>query len=219
MTLPVANNIPELDFNYEGLNRHSYLCSFMPDPLNSKGNDRQIRKWLLHTFVTSSRHYSKIRELVVLQNNADQAEDGGVIFHILDLSEQIEGCLSATYRVYMAIRRMSNENTSFKDLLNNQNTAFDKLKNIRNQFEHMHSQIVLGEIGRGPILISLSDFGQVIRFRKLQLEVSSLHDLIKGLYFVIADLYPSFDVKSKPEAGGPVKLSITGNISVTKKNG
>jgi hypothetical protein len=209
MTLPITENIPELDFNFEGLKRHSFLCIFLPESSLSD-DERKLRTWLLHTLVVSARHYTKARQLVLLQNNANQARDGGAIFYVLDLSEEIEGCISATYRACMAIRRMSN--TNFGAFFTQQNNAIEVLGKIRNQFEHMHSQIVSGEIGNGPITITISNYGQIIQFRNLKLKTVALFNLIKDLYVAIASLYPNFDVNSRPESGGPMKLIVTANI-------
>lgn len=217
MSLPTSENIPELNFNFEGLKRHSFLCIFLPEKSLSK-DELRLRSWLLHTIVTSARHYSKARELVILQDKAVSSQDGGVIFYILDLSEQIEGCVAATYRACMAINRMSQHNESLKNFIKQHSTTLDKLGKIRNQFEHMHSQIVSSEIGNGPISISLSESGRFIKFRRLQMETIALHALIKDLCATVAGLYPGFDINSKPEAGGPVKLTMTATISVVEKN-
>lgn len=215
MTIPNARNIPELDFNFEGLKRHSYLCMLIPD-VSLSDSERKLRSWLLHTLVTSARQYIKTRELVVLQNNTNQTRDGGVVFYIFDLSEQLEGCISATYRVCMAIKRMSNSPKNVEEFLGRHSETLGKLAKIRNQYEHMHSQIVTGEVGCGPISIILSDSGNKIKFRKVQLEVVSLYNLLKELYEVISSMYPQFDPNSKPEKGGPAKLSVTMD-KVTKK--
>jgi hypothetical protein len=217
MSLPTSENIPELNFNFEGLKRHSFLCIFLPEKILSK-DDVRLRSWLLHTIVTSARHYSKARELIILQDKAISSQDGGTIFYILDLSEQIEGCITATYRACMAINRMSQNNELLRNFIEQHSTAIDKLGKIRNQFEHMHSQIVSGEIGSGPISITLSDSGKFIKFRRLQMETVALYALIKDLCATVAGLYPGFDINSKPEAGGPVKLTMTATISVVEKN-
>lgn len=215
--LPNAKNIPDLIGNIEGLKRHSFLCVFLPEPSLSP-DDRKLRAWLLHTVASASRHYSKARELVVLQNNSDQTRDGGAIFHILDVSEQIEDCITTTYRACMAIRRLSNLPEALLFAANYQKSLED-LRSIRNQFDHMHTQITSGEVGNGPISISFSNEGKSIQFRRLSMETADLRDLIDGAYKVVASLYPSFNVNSPKEAGGPMKLSISASITATDANG
>ncbi len=217
MTLPIAENIPKLDFNFEGLKRHSYFGMFLSEDSLSKEKSK-LRAWLLHTLIKSARHYSKARELVSLQNNTDQVRDGGVIFYVFDLSEQIEDCISTTYRICMAVKKMNSENLESNNFCLNNDATIQKLGKIRNQFEHMHDQIVSGETGRGPIFITLSDSGRMIKFRKVKLETTSLYSLIKGLYIIIAGLYPQFDVNSKPEAGGLTKLSVSVSVSLVNKS-
>ncbi len=105
-TLPRTENIPALSINIEGLKRHSVLCVFVPEPELS-ADELKLRGWLLHTMLTAARHYNKFRELVSKQESVDQARDGGAIFYLLDVSEQIEGCASALHRVCMAAKRMT----------------------------------------------------------------------------------------------------------------
>lgn len=212
MSLPNADNIPELYFNFEGLNRHSFLAILLPEAQNSD-DERKLRSWLLHTLVSSARHYNKARELVFLQNTASHNNDGGTVFHVLDLSEHMEDCISATYRACMAVRRMSKNNDGLQAFVDKHLLAIEKLSKIRNQFEHMHSQIVSGEVGSGPISITYSDGGTVIQFRKQKLKTALLYELIRGLYFSIASLYPRFDPSSKPEKGGPMKLTVSAEMT------
>lgn len=65
MSSPISDNIPEIDYNIEGLRRHSLLCTF----LNNEGLTEvewKLRNWLLHTVYSATRHYTKARELVIL---------------------------------------------------------------------------------------------------------------------------------------------------------
>ena len=215
--MPTAKNIPDLLGNIEGLKRHSFLCVFLPEPTLSQ-NDRKLRAWLLHTIASASRHYSKARELVELQDNSDQQRDGGAIFHILDVSEQIEGCISATFRACMAIARIKNLPEAIAFSANTQK-SLESLRSIRNQFDHMHTQIISGETGNGPISITFGDEGKSIQFRKIKMDTVGLQNLIDGAYTVVASLYPNFDKNSPKEAGGPIKLSISASITVTDANG
>lgn len=217
MTLPIAENIPELDFNIGGLRGHSILCIFLREPELSDV-ERKIRAWLLHAVFSAARHYDKARELVVLQNNADQKRDGGLVLHLLDVSEHVEDCVTGVYRACMAVRRMADTNKACSSFIESHSEKIDKVVKMRNQFEHMHSQIVSGEVGTGPISIVLSDQGEIIKFRKLKLKVSSLHELLKGLFHVVASMYPRFDANSLKQAGGPMKLSTTVSVSDVEKH-
>ncbi|WP_155998831.1 hypothetical protein [Thioalkalivibrio thiocyanoxidans] len=214
---PTAENIPDLSGNIEGLKRHSFMCVFAPEPTLSP-DDRRIRAWLLHTIISASRHYTRARELVELQDNADQSRDGGAIFHILDVSEQIEDCVAATYRACMAIRRLDSCQEARK-FSSNFHTSIEDLRLVRNQFDHMHSQVTAAETGGGPISIVFGDEGKSIKFRKLSMGTLSLNALLDGAYRVVASLYPAFDVNSKKEAGGPIKLTMSASVTVTDADG
>lgn len=118
----------------------------------------------------------------------------------------------------MAIKRMNDKKHIYYSFIQSHEETIKKLSSIRNQFEHMHAQIVSGETGNGPILITFSDHGQCINFRKLKLDVVLLHELIKDLYQLIARMYTGFDEKSPLQHGGPIKLSISANIEVFKRD-
>lgn len=213
LALPKLENVPELNFNYEGLRRHSLMCLFISEPMLSD-QERKLRGWLLHTLVCAARYYTKARELVALQNSPSKDKSDGTIFYTLDIAEQIENCISATYRAHMAIDRLSKTNTELSMHIEDSRQSFDKLSRIRNQFEHMHSQIVSGETGDGPMSICFYDSGRIIKFRNLSIDTLALHNLIKNIYFIVAEMYPSFDASSSPESGGPIKISISASFQV-----
>lgn len=215
--MPEAKNIPELNGNIEGLKKYSFASILVPEQSLSQ-DDRKLRSWLLHTVVSASRHYSKARELVQQQNNANRSRDGGAVFYILDVSEQVEDCVMAAHRVCMAIRRMRGHQQALEFSINFEE-SIGQLCSIRNQFEHMHCQITTNETGCGPISIIFGDEGRSIRFRKLSMETAKLHALIDGAYRVVASLYPIFDMNSTKEAGGPLKLTVTASITVIDSNG
>ncbi len=212
-----SKNIPDLFGNIEGLKRHSFMCVFVPEPSLSPA-DRRIRAWLLHTIASASRHYTRARELVELQDSADQSRDGGAIFHILDVSEQIEDCVTATYRACMAIKRLDSCEEARK-FSSDYKKSIEELRSIRNQFDHMHSQVAAAETGSGPISIVFGDEGKAIKFRRLNMATRDLRALIDGVYRVVASLYPAFNVNSKKEAGGPIRLAMTASITVTDADG
>jgi len=215
--MPKAENIPALNINNEGLKRHSLLSIFVPEPTLS-ADDRKLRSWLLHTLTTAARHYTKARELVALQDSADQVKDGGMIFYVFDVSEHIEGCVTAMYRLCMAIKRMSSAAIPVDEFCQEFEKYFSALCSIRNQFEHMHSQIVASETGSGPISIAFGDDGRSIRFRKLKMETAHLHILVEGAYKLISGMYPTFNVDSAPEPIGHAKLTMTATVTFIDEN-
>lgn len=131
-----STNIPQLSINIEGLKLYSILLVFAPGPALSS-EDYRLRAWLLHTLGTAAKQYTRARDLVLLHEQADQAKDGGVILYVLDVSEQLEGCVMALHRVLAALKRMYRSETS--QPIDDQSDKFAKLRSIRNQFEHMHS--------------------------------------------------------------------------------
>ncbi len=215
--MPKLKNIPNLHGNIEGLKRHSFACVFIPEP-NLSQDDRKVRSWLLHTVASASRHYLKARELVQRQENSDQSKDGGAVLHILDVSEEIEDCVMATYRACMAIKRMSSFQSAI-DFFKSCEGAMEALRQIRNQFDHMHAQITASETGSGPISIVFGDEGKIIRFRRLSMETASLGGLIDSAYKVVASLYPAFNASSLKELGGPIMMTISASIEVTEADG
>ncbi|NIC07152.1 hypothetical protein [Billgrantia bachuensis] len=216
MTLPIATNIPEIDFNIGGLRSHAILNIFVQE-LGLSAEEMKFRGWLLHTVFSAARHYSSARQLVVQQNNSDQQRDGGLVLHLLDVSENLEGCVTGVYRSCMAVRRMHSKSEPCRVFVESYSGKVDSLARLRNQFEHMHGQIVSGETGDGPISIILSGQGRSLSFRRLKLDITSLYDLIHGLYQVVASMYPSFSsnvpVSNRPWE--PKKLTISASMSAT----
>ena len=215
--LPKVGNIPDLHGNIEGLKKHSFVCVFIPEPTLSQ-DERKLRSWLLHTVASASRHYLKARDLVQRQENSDQKKDGGAVFHILDVSEEIEDCVMATFRACMAIKRIG-FCQSATDFSNRHEKPMENLRLIRNQFDHMHAQITASETGSGPISIVFGDEGRTIKFRRLTMQTACLGELIDGAYTVAASLYPAFNANSPKESGGPIKMTITASIEVVKADG
>lgn len=215
--LPSLKNIPELRGNIEGLKRYSFLTVLIQEPAISQ-EERKLRTWLLHTVASAHRHYAKARELVELQENADQVRDGGALFYILDVSEQIEDCVMALFRACMAIRRLNPSEVVLKFCTDHVD-SINQLHSIRNQFDHMHSQITAAETGNGPISIVFGNEGTTINFRKLSMPTLSLSVLIDDAYSVVASLFQGFDAKSSKEVGGHMKLSISVMMSEIDENG
>lgn len=211
--LPATKNIPELNINIEGLRRHSAVCMFLPEPGLSSG-DRRLREWLRHTLCSATRHYREARELVAKQESASQAGDGGVVFYVFEVPEQIEGCVMALYRACMALRRMGASNIPASEFCTRFETSIAELRAIRNQFEHMDHQIVSGQSGLGPIVIAFCDEGCRIKFRSLTMPTANLHGLIEGVFRFVATLYPKFDAVSTPTCGGFAKLQMSMTVEV-----
>lgn len=215
--LPRFENIPDLHGNIEGLKRHSFACIFIAEPALSQ-NERKLRSWLLHTIASASRHYLKARDLVRRQGNSDQTTDGGVVLHILDVSEEIEDCVMATFRACMAIKRIGFCQDAI-DFSSTHEKQIESPRSIRNQFDHMHSQISASETGSGPISIVFGDEGRIIKFRRLTMQTSCLGELIDGAYKVVAGLYHAFNANSPKGLGGPIKMTITASVEVIEADG
>ncbi len=206
--LPSTQNIPELSINIEGLRRFAALSVFLPEP-DLSAQERQLREWMRHTIVSAARHYREARELVAKQESADQVRDGGVIFYAFEVPGQLEGCVMSLHRLCNALRRLSKSDRRASYFCKNFEIAIAKLGKLRNQFEHMDSQIVPGQHGSGPIVIAFEDEAECFRFRSLKMPTVELHGLIEGAFSVVAALYPQFDAASKPTPDGFAKLEMT----------
>lgn len=216
--LPTARNIPELSINVEGLRRFADLSAFIPEP-NISAQERQLREWMRHTIVSAARHYREARELVVKQESADQARDGGVIFYVFEVPEQLEGCVMSLHRLCNALRRLRKSDLRASDFCRNFEPAMITLGKLRNQFEHMDSQIVPGQNGSGPIVVTFDGEAECLRFRSFKMLTTDLHGLIEGAFSVVAALYPQFDASSKPTPGGFAKLEISFTARVIDQDG
>lgn len=214
--IPRAVNVPNLYINIGGLKRHSLLLVFVPEPSLSS-EQRRLRTWLLHSLASSVAHYQSARKLVELQDQTDQQRDGGAILYVLDVPEQLEDCVTALYRVCMALKRMQSFE-AVASFLRVHKKAFADLCSIRNQFEHMHSQIVANETGVGPISIVFGGEGKYLKFRSLKMATEDLYGLLEGAYYVIASLFPTFDPNAPSKASGPAKLTMTATVKVIDRN-
>jgi hypothetical protein len=216
--LPATRNIPELGINVGGLQRYSTACMFLPEPSLS-GEHLRLREWLRHTVSSAARHYRKARELVARQESADQIKSGGVVFYVFDVPEHIENCVAALYRVCAALTRMSAANSFASEFSARFRIAIEELRTFRNQFEHMHGQIVPGQTGPGPIVIGFGDEGKCIRFRTLAMPTERLHGLIEGAFRQVATLYPNFDPDSAPTPDGFTTLQMSMTVRVIEHGG
>ncbi len=214
--LPQASNIPPITVNLQSLKAHSLLCVFVQDP-SVTVEQRRLRTWLLHTVASAASHYSAARDLVTQQGHADQQRDGGAILYVLDVPEQLDGCVTALYRACMAIKRMQ-PFAAAEIFAREYETAIDELCSIRNQFDHMHSQIVTNETGPGPILIVFDNEGRSVKFRSLHIQTAQLAALIQGAFSVVASLFPGFNAGFQAQAVGPTKLTISATCEVVKRD-
>lgn len=215
-SIPRATNIPFLTIDVSALERYSLILVFVPEP-NVSVEERRLRTWLLHTLASAIKHYQAAKELVQLQDQADQRRDGGAILYVLDVPEQLENCVTALYRVCMAIKRMPPFDTA-TSFLSNHEESISALCSIRNQFEHMHSQIVSNETGTGPISIVFGGEGKYLVFRKLKMKTVELHGLLEGAFNVVASLFPSFDPQAPSNKSGPTKLMVTASVKVIDRS-
>lgn len=211
MSIPLHENIPLLDLNYEGLKGHSFLCLMVKD-VQITDEERKFRGWIQHMMVVSARKYNIARELVYKQNTTDQIKEGGLILYVFEVSEHLEHCISCLFKACMAIKNSRDKNEIYLDYFTKNESRIEKIAKIRNQFEHMYSQIVAGETGKGPLHISFSNEGKNVQFRKLKLETECLYILIRDLFYLVCDMYPGFDPKSKQTPEGPRKLILNAEV-------
>jgi hypothetical protein len=214
--LPRASNIPVITANVQSLKAHSLLCIFAQEP-SVTVEQRRLRTWLLHTIASAANHYLAARDLVSRQDNADQQRDGGAILYVLDVPEQLDGCITALFRACMAIRRMQPFEAA-ETFVREHEGAIGTLSSIRNQFDHMHSQIVANKTGSGPILMVFDDEGSSIQFRSLRIQTAQLAELIQGAFAVVASLFPGFNTQSPSRVSGPTKLTISATCKVIERD-
>jgi hypothetical protein len=214
--LPRASNIPIITANVQSLKAHSLLCIFAQES-SVTAEQRRLRTWLLHTIASATNHYLAARDLVYQQDHSDQQRDGGAILYVLDVPEQLDGCITALFRACMAIRRMQPFEAADRFVRTHESTI-GALSSIRNQFDHMHSQIVANETGSGPILIVFADEGSSVQFRSLRIQTAQIAELIQGAFAVVASLFPSFNAQSRSRVAGPTKLTISAICKVVKRD-
>jgi hypothetical protein len=215
--IPKAQNIPVLNINVEGLRRYSILGIFRSEPSLSVDEGR-LREWLRHTLYTAAKHYCEARSLVERQESVDQKRDGGLVLYVFDIPEHVEGCVMALFRVCAALRRMSVHSASAAEFCSLFEGTIRELRAIRNQFEHMENQVVNGESGSGPIVVSFCEEGMVVKFRSLVMPTASLHMLLEGVFKVVAALYPGFDARSGSVGIGVPKLQLSMTIKTKERD-
>lgn len=215
MTIPERCGMPPLTCNTEGLRKHSFLLVFIKeDHINDV--QRRWRAWLLHCLVAAARHYDKARQTILMQLDAKKSLSNASVFHIMDFAEHMEDCMASVFRACMCARKVASSADSFDAFCQNHKEAIDQLQKLRNQHEHMHTQIVSGEVGKGPIFLCLADEGDAMQFRDIRMPLASLHALIEGLYKSLVPLFPKFDGRSPPEPKGVLSLSISATTEMIR---
>jgi len=199
--------MPPLSCNTEGLRGHSHLQMFLPEP-HLDDVQRRWRAWLLHALVSAARHYNQARDTILMQLDARTLHPNSSVFYILDFSEYMENCISSVYRACMCAKSLVGAQEGFTQFYKACEGYIDQLRKLRNQHEHMYTQIVSGEVGSGPILLSLDDGGATMRFRDVKMPLNSLHTLIEGLYQALVTMFPNWDSTSAPEQKGVLQLSM-----------
>jgi hypothetical protein len=116
----------------------------------------------------------------------------------------------------MCARKVASSVDSFGAFCRDYADAIEELRGLRNQHEHMHTQIASGEIGKGPIFLSIADEGDSMRFRDVKMHFTSVHGLIEGLYRALLPLFPNFDGESAPEPKGVLTLTISATAEVNR---
>lgn len=212
--------MPALTCNVEGLNLHSLAQTILfPDEETSLAK-KKWRAWLVHCLLKGARHYNAAREIILRQlaeatRPSDQLAAGRQL-HIFDFPEQMEDCMTSIFKVAMCIERLTDSEKTFDRFCSANKDAIESLRQFRNQHEHMHMQISSGEVGNGPIILSISDDGYSIRFRDKRMSFAVMHALIQSMYSALASLFPGFDALSAPQAASPTTISITATMTVTQ---
>jgi hypothetical protein len=203
--------MPPLKANIEGLRTHAIMVGvFIPDELTVE--ERGWRSWVMHCLLKAARHYNAARETIIMQiNEANRSSvrvSQGRSLPILDFAEHMEDCMSSTYRASMCMRQLAKCVPAFDRFSKDHTEVLDRLIKLRNQHDHMHTQIASGQVGSGPILLSLGEDGKSMCFRNIKFPLVAMHELIEGLYAAMTTLYPQFDPASLAEGPGPITISV-----------
>jgi hypothetical protein len=220
MALPTHCGMPPLSCNVEGLRVHSFAQTmFFPDKETSVGK-KKWRAWLVHCLVKSARHYDAAREIILRQlaeatRPADQLAAGRQL-HIFDFPEQMEDCITSVFKAAMCLEKLAVSEGSFGRFCAANKADIESLRQFRNLHEHMHMQITNGEVGNGPIILSISEDGNSVRFRDKWMSFAVTHALIQDMYSALASLFPDFDASSAPQSASPTTISITSTMIITQ---
>jgi hypothetical protein len=215
--------MPLLTANVEGLKSHSFMVNTFGLDSTLTNDERKYRVWLIHCLVKAARHYNSARNTILMQieeaKRSPEEMQQGRALPILDFAEYIEDSLSSTFRAAMCARQLVSEVPSLALFCEANSDAIGKLQKLRNQHDHMHTQIASGQVGSGPIILSLDKDGDAVRFRDCRLSFVMLHSLIQGLYEALVALYPQFDASSAPQPQGVLSISMTVSASWVDADG
>lgn len=217
MTMPTACGMPPLTMNIEGLRSHAMLLNvFDLEPLVPV-EMRKWRAWLVHCLVKTARHYDEARSLVLAQvdehkRSADLSAQGHR-FPVFDFALAMEDCITSLAKAIACTSALVKNGHAAGLVLLELAEERQTLNALRNQQEHMYSQVAAGQTGRGPIVLALAQEGQYIKLRDLTMSFAALHRLVEALYRDIAAFFPAHDPKSPPEARGVLTLTVSVEIS------
>ena len=105
----------------------------------------------------------------------------------------------------------------FADFYDTYNADIESLIKFRNKLEHLHVNVARLQVGKGPIVVKLSQCEGELCLLKERYPVESLKNLIEEYFKALAKLFPSFDVNSKPTEEGVLGLSMTATITTKKR--
>jgi hypothetical protein len=146
----------------------------------------------------AAQHYNSARGLVLAQIfEGERPLDelmGGRQLPILDFPYEMEDCITSLYKAVTCINQLARDEPALRAFAESLREEKAALAGLRNQQEHMQTQIAAGQTGKGPILVLLSDDGESLEYRSLRVPARSLHTILGALYGTVANLFPNFDV-------------------------
>lgn len=217
MTIPSICGMPPLLANVEGLRHHAFLCMFLTEDISAE--KYKWRAWLVHMLVKAARHYDDARDMIEGQIRSTAADGSqGAPLPILDFSFAMEDCITSISKACQCLGAL---NAKVDASVGNRVLALvDEraiLQKVRNQQEHMFSQISSGETGKGPIFLAPSKDGEHVLFRSLAMPFADVHRLIEAVYLDISMLAPNFDPASARVAPGVMTLKATATIEQVER--
>lgn len=218
MALPKQCGLRSPVNNIEGLLSAAVMDS-MFGLSKAPEEERKRNIWLVRCLTKAHRHYDAARNLVLDQLNPQRLANrrlpaGAAALPILDFHFEMEDCITSLYKVVELLKRLSKAELGQQRLFSAPQKALETLASIRNLQEHMHTQVMSGQTGPGPVLVTLDEEGTTLQLRRVRLPIAMLDELLDAAYQAAARLYPSFDANSPPTSGGPMVLSMTTTIEI-----
>lgn len=185
----------------------------------STEEERKRSIWLVRCLTKAHRHYDAARNLVLDQLHPQrlanrQLPAGAAALPILDFHFEMEDCITSLYKVVELLKKLSKAEPGQQRLFSAPQKALETLASMRNLQEHMHSQVMSGQTGPGPVLVTLDEDGTTLQLRRVRMPVAMLDELLDAAYQSAARLYPGFDASSPPTSGGPMVLLMTATIEI-----